>query len=218
VLTRLALRPSFVVTVAVASAVGFATLAGGWALQAALLPPPERGDVVAARAVSWLVAYRLVESTFRIGDAPPVHGRCLQFPLLGGLAGRGLILRLDNGLSVIESGPHELRVEGATRSEPRGLPITQLELAGCPPVLVSRIAGLVQSHSSVHVERSFVAGRPALALRVPTTLNRIVIYLAPKTYRPIGVSVTSGRFSGLARIRLTRLTPVLLRVLDGARR
>ncbi len=173
--------------------------------------------MVAARAVSWLVDYRLVESTFRIGDGPPVHGRCLQFPLRDGGVDRGVILRLDNGISVIELRPQQLWVDGAPGGEPRGLPITQLELAGCSPILVSQIGRLIQSRSSVRVDRSFAAGRPALALRVPTSLNRIVVYLAPETYRPIAVTVTGHRFSGLARIRMTRLTPGLLRVLEAPR-
>lgn len=208
---------SFLITAVVASAVGLATLAGAWAVQAASLPPPERSDVVAARAVSWLVDYRLVESRFRIGNGPLVDGRCLQFALRDSVVNRGFILRLDDGVSLVELRPHQFWVEG-TRTEPRGLPLTQLELAGCSPVLVTRIGRLIQSRAGVRVERSFAAGRPALALRVPTPSGLMVVYLAPRTYRPIAVSVTGRHFSGFARIWLTHLTPGLLHLLDDPRR
>ena len=208
---------SAVVTLLVACAVGLATFAGGWAVQAASLPPPERSDRVAAHAVAWLLRFRLVESSFRIDGGRVVHGRCLDgwFPSRGGGADRGTLLRLDDGVSIVSVPPHSLDVDGAPGGEPRGLPLAQLELAGCPRVLAPLLGGLVQSGRRVRVTRAFAAGRPALAVRIPTTRTRIVLYLTPKTDRPIAVSVTTGRDSGRGRLRLTRLTPALLHLIEG---
>lgn len=206
-----------VVTLLVACTVGLATFTGGLAVQAASLPPPERSDRVAARAVAWLLRYRLVESSFRLDGGPVVHGRCLEgwFPSTGGRVDRGTLLRLDDGVSLVSVPPHSLEIDGAPGGEPRGLPLAQLELAGCPRILAPFLGGLAQSSRRVHVTPAFAAGRPALAVRIPTARTRIVLYLAPKTDRPIAVSVTSSRRSGRGRIRLTRLTPGLLHLIEG---
>jgi hypothetical protein len=208
---------SAVVTLLVACAVGLATFVGGWAVQAASLPPPEKGDRVAARAVAWLLRYRLVESSFRIGRGPVLHGRCLEgwFPSAGGRVDRGTLLRLDDGVSLVAVAPHDLEIDGAPDGEPHGLPLAQLELAGCSRVLAPLLGGLVQSGRSVRVAPAFAAGRAALAVRIPTARTRIVLYLAPKTDRPIAVAVSGERYAGRGRIRLTRLTPGLLHLIEG---
>ena len=210
------MRP-IVVTLFVACAVGLATFAGGWAVQAASLPPPEKADRVAARAVEWLLRYRLVESSFRIGRSSLLQGRCLEswFPSSGGRADRGTLLQLDDGVTIVAVPSRHLEIDGAPKGAPHGLPLAQLELAGCPRVLAPLLGALVQSGRSVHVSRAFAVGRPALAVRIPSARARIVLYLAPTTDRPIAVSLTSRSYSGRGRIRLTRLTPGLLDLIEG---
>lgn len=200
----------------VACAVGLATFAGGWAVQAASLPPPEKGDRIAARAVAWLLRYPLVESSFRIDRGPLLHGRCLEgwFPGAGGHTSRGTLLQLDDGLSLVAVPPHYLEIDGLPNGEPYGLPLAQLELAGCSRVLAPLLGQLLQSGRNVRVEPAFAAGRATLAVSIPTAGTRIVLYLAPKTDRPLAVSVTSGRYTGRGRIRLTRLTPGLPHLTD----
>jgi hypothetical protein len=208
---------SALVTVLVAGSMAGGVFAGGWALQAAALPAPQRGNTAGAGAVTWLLRYRLVESAFRINHGPVVHGRCLVdwFPQGNGLSSRGTLLRLDDGVSLLSVPPHGLDVDDPYGAEPKGLPLVQLELAGCPRVLAPAVAQLVQSRRNVHVERAFAAGRPALSLRVTTSRTHITLYLAPKTARPIAIAVTSPRFSGRGRLSLTRLTPAMLNLLRG---
>jgi hypothetical protein len=208
------------VTLVVAATIGGGVLAAAWSLQAAALPVPERADFVAARAAGWFLQYRLVESAFRVGTGPLIHGSCLQgwFPTRAGPQ-RGTVLRLDNGTSIVAVRPHHVDVVGAARPLSARRVLVDLELAGCPRIVGPRIAQQLQNGPRERTERAYAAGRPALALRVPTMVTRIVVYLAPKTIRPVAVAVRSGRLSGYSRIRLTPLTPALWRSLvAGPRR
>jgi hypothetical protein len=215
------MRPDYIrtvrslsVTLVVAATIGGGVLAAGWSLQAATLPTPERADFVAARAAGWFLQFRLVESTFRVGAGPLIHGSCLQgwFQTRWGVQ-RGTVLRLDNGTSIIALRPHHVEVVGATHPLSARRVLVELELAGCPRIVGPRIAQHLQSAQRVHTELAYAARRPTIALRVPTELTRIVVYLAPKTLRPVAVSVRSGLLTGSGRIRLTPLTPARLRTL-----
>jgi hypothetical protein len=194
-------------TLIVAASICGATLAAAWGLQAAMLPPPEHADLVAAHAVEWLLSYRLVDSTFRIGDETPLHGECLQgwFTAQHGRIVRGTVLRLSNGSSLIAVRPHHLQLTGAARGESVRRSIVQLELAGCSRILGPRIAEAAQD-GPLRIDRS---GGAALGLRIRTTLTRMTLYVDASTYRPVAVRASSGPVSGYGRIRLTRLTPAL---------
>jgi hypothetical protein len=199
------------VTVAVACLVACGAAVTGWGLQAAVLPPPTKAARVTARAVSWLLRYRLVDSRFRIGDGPPVRGECLQAwipaPHHAG-EDRGTVLALDTGRTLVVS-PEGVRLLGPRRPEPKTLPLVQLDLGGCPRMLAPRLAAILQT-KHIHVERAFAAGYPALAIRVQTKRTRLVVYVTPRTFKPFAVAVDSRRYRAHSRIRLTRLTPARL--------
>lgn len=202
------------VTLVVAAAASGAVGAVAWRLQASGLPQPRHANLVAARATAWLLQYRLVESSFRVGRGPLLHGSCLQgwFPTRFGVL-RGTVLRLDDGTSILAIRTHRVDVEGARRPlSPRSI-LVELELAGCPRIIGPRLGELAQNRPGLRLHRATVDGEAALALRVPTRLSRIVVYLQPGTYRPTALSVRSGPLRGHSRIRLTRLTPARWREL-----
>ena len=192
-------------TIAVACAVAAGATTAGWGLQAAILPPPAQSARVAANAVSWLLRSGLVESAYRIGSGPVVHGDCLQgWPSARPRrsSSQAAILVLDTGGTLVYLRPG-LRVFGAGGDEPSPLPLVQLELGGCVNVVAPRIAQVIQT-THVRVERSFAAGHPALAILVPTRLTRLTVYVTPRTFKPFAIGVGSPRYSGLSRIWLIR--------------
>jgi hypothetical protein len=218
---------AWVVTIAVGAAVAAGVLTAGWSVQAAVLPPPEQGNRIAADAAAWLLRHRLTSSVFSVGGRVR-HGLCLHawFPRRDGTVARGTLLTLNDGARILqEGGP--IRVEAAPRAPAREA-MLEFELAGCPAVLGTRIASAAQSSTDIRVERAFSGGRPALALRLPTLrhalaghetyLDRVTLYVSARTRLPIAIRASMGRIAGSGRIWLTRVTPELLRALTMAPR
>lgn len=194
-----------VVTVLTASAVAAGVLGGAWALQAATLPAPDPGGLVAAQAMSWLAGDRLVESTFVVGDGPPVRSRCIRTWLPVG-SDREPAVRLTVGgrTRVIPIGRPYVTVHGKRVEKPRGPLLARLVLAGCPTVLESQIAGLVKYRSSTPVGLARLEGRQALTLRIWTRAGRVTVYLDAESKRPLAVALTGRDPAGRARLRLTQ--------------
>jgi hypothetical protein len=198
---------SAVVTLAVACTVAAAIGGVAWEVQAAALPTSTRAERVAAQAVSWFLRYRLVESRFRIGGGGPVRSSCLQgaLPAHAATADRGTVLELSTGRTIVDT-RHALYVLGAPAGEPTALALFQLELAGCSRIVGAQLASLLQRGGRIRAEHSFVAGYPALALRMSRGNTRLTVYVTPRTFKPFALDVRSAHFSGSARIRLTVLT------------
>ena len=203
-------------TLLTAAAVAAAVLGVGWTLQAAALPAPERADLVVARAAAWVSRYRFVESAFAIRGGPASRAQCLQgwFSTGGRRSQRGAKLHFGRHATVLALEGRTLEVLGVANGERLRLAVVQLELAGCPRLLSHTIATALQS-SGVRIERATVGDRPAIAFGVALRRGRLEVYVTPRTYRPIALSLTEGRFSGHSRIRLTHLTPALLTAFDG---
>jgi hypothetical protein len=196
-----------VITLAVACTVAAAIGGAAWGVQAAALPSPAWSEQVAARAVSWLMRYRLVESRFRIGDGNPIRSSCLGglLPRYGDTNERGSVLELGTGRTIVES-RSALIVHGARPRGPAALAVAQLELAGCSYVVGPQLASVLQRGGHIHIVRAFADGYPALALRASTQKTKLTVYVTPRTFKPFALDVRSPRYSGSARIRLTRLT------------
>jgi hypothetical protein len=205
------------VTLLAAAAVGAAVLGVGWTVQAAALPAPERADLIAARTASWLSRYRFVESAFSVGGGPAVHAQCMQGWFSAGRRGLqpGSVLHFGRSAAVVALEGRTLEVLGMAHRERPRLAVVQLELAGCPRLLARTIAAALQSPPGIRIERATVAERPAIAFTVTVKRGRLEVYVTPRTYRPIALSLTAGRFTGRSRIRLTRLTPALLAAFNG---
>lgn len=182
-----------------------AVFTAGFVLLATGLRPVGHGDVVAARAATWLRGYRYVTSTLRIGRRV-LHGRCFH-GWFGGPTVRdehGTILALENGASVRVLA-HRL---AASRLPAALRPLDALELAGCTAVLGERLDSLAAT-AAVHVQREVAAGTTVLALR----FRHLTVTVAPVSDRPLGVELDGARSS----IRMVRLTPALERALEALR-
>jgi hypothetical protein len=203
--------PSRLVTLVVALGSTAAIACVAWGVQAAVLPAPAHAELVASRAAAWFFRYRLVESMFQVGRGRPVRATCTQtwFRHPGGLADRGAVLRTTGSGTVILL-PHDLDVMSAARSEPRWLPRAQLELGGCPRLLGDQIARADESTTTPRLTAVDVLGRRLLALGVRATPLRLVVLLAPRSDRPVGLMVNGDGFRGTSTLRLTRVTPRLL--------
>jgi hypothetical protein len=182
------------VAVALAGAAGVSV--SGWALQAAALPAPVPADRVAADAGVWLHEYRLVVDVFHV-DHRRMKGACLRgwfhFP-----NGR---IRLASRLSVNSRPVRHL--SRLTRDS--------LALAGCSGKLFDFIAIAAQGGDRLTTERSYAAGRPAIALELDHGREeRLTLYVSPRTYKPLVAFVDLDGEEATARLYLHRITPHLL--------
>jgi len=180
--------------------------AAAWALQAAALPRPASGSVVAARAMSWLAGDRALESTFVIGTERPVRSRCVptRLPVGDGRPEPAVLLEVDGRRRVVAVGPPYLTIRGTRAEKPHGLERVRLALAGCAPVLQSLIGSLVGLQTTPTVGRARVDGRAAQTLRIWTKAGRLTVYVDEQSKRPLTVTLAGPRVVGRARLRLPR--------------
>jgi hypothetical protein len=191
----------------VACGVAAGMLGGAWVLQAATLPKPDPGHLVAAQALAWLSSDRIVESTFAVGGSAPVRSRCVPTWLrAGGRREPAVRLTVGGDTRVIPVGLPYLTARGRQAGKPRGPLLARLELAGCAPVLDSLIGGLVRYRSSTAVGEARINGRPALTLRIWTKAGRLTVFLDRASKRPLAVAL-AGRLDGRAQLRLPEPSP-----------
>ena len=117
---------------------------------------------------------------------------------------------MSNGFGIVTLQPRGLDVIGGQRGEARWLPRAQLELAGCPRLLADQIVRAVKSAHKPRLTNSAESGQPVLALHLRSTPPGLVVFLTPKTDRPVGLLVTRGGYVGHNVLRLARATPALL--------
>jgi hypothetical protein len=180
--------------------VGLVVAGAAWALQAAGLPRPDPGGLVAARAMSWLTSDRVAESRFTLGDAAPARSRCSRAELhVPGDVQPAVRLELGNVVRTVPFGPS---THGRTPPRPGGLELARLQLAGCPPVLAGLIAGVVKYTTRTPFKQTRLNGKPALTLAVWTKTGRLTVYLDEASKRPLAVTLAGPRYTGRARLRL----------------
>ena len=185
-------------TLAVAGALTAAVLGAGFAVQKALPTPPQTSQT-AIRAATWFERYRLVESTFRLGDGATVHGTCLQdWFVLNGHRRRGAALRLDSGFVLLAVPPHTLEARGGTVAQSATPPLVLLELGGCPRVLARRLSTLASEH------RGLTQTGNTLAFDLKGT--RVTLSLDPGSGRPLALRVVTSAATGVSHIRFTAVT------------
>ena len=186
------------VTLGVAAALTAAVLGAGFGVQKALPTAPHTSQT-AIRAAKWFERYRLVESTFTLGDGPTVHGTCLQdWFVLGGHRRRGAALRLDSGFVLLAVPPHTLQSRGGTVVQSAIPPLVLLELGGCPRVLARRLSTLAAEH------RGLTESGNTLAFDLKGT--RVTLTLQPRTGLPVLVRVVTSAATGISHIRFTAVT------------
>ncbi len=194
-------------TLGVALSVAAAALAVGLLVQRVALSEPDSATFSALRAATWLGRYRLVDSTFSVNGGATVHGQCLQdWFVTAGRRRRGAVLRLDDGLVVLDVPPHTLAVSGGTAAERAVAPLVLLELGGCTRFLERRIETLAQQRRGLTLSN----GTLGFALKG----TRIGLALDAKTALPTGITASARRARGTSRIRFERVTPQLRRRLS----
>jgi len=192
------------VTSGAAIAVVVTALVGGFLLQRVALSEPGGPTFTAVRVGDWFGRYRLVDSTISVDGRPSVHGRCLQdWFAVDGSRRRGAVLRLDDGLVVLDIPPHTLVARGGTAADRAVPPLVLLELAGCPRFLERRIETLAQQRADL--------GGSQDVLRFTLKGTRVSMALDPASSLPMGVTVASRSARGTSEIRFRRLTPQIRR-------
>ena len=183
--------------------------AGGWSLEAIVLPAPARADRMAADVSAWLRDYRYSIDVFH------VHGQRLRGTCLRGWYPQprvrhlvpGSLLALRGGPVVVDTGGRRYLhfVSGRQR---RDLPVFLAVAAGCTSSLSRLLYAAVEGNAHLGVERSYAAGQAAFALRVSRVHDeRLTIYVSPRGYRPLVVVAAVGGRVATARIYLARATP-----------
>lgn len=202
---------------------------GGWGLQAGALPSPTSADHVAARATFWLQKHRLVLDSFRV-DRRTTTGACLRGWFSNGSGPR------VRGSLFVQRGTVWLAAGLGRISLVRGRPLhagrALLEATlGCSRELQVLLVEAVRDGVHLGAERSYVAGQAVVALRLPRldtrlTLEvsrrthqlhiphlreeRLTLYVAERTSRPLmAVAVLDGRQMS-ARLSLVSATPTML--------
>ena len=182
--------------------------AAAWGLQAATLPRPTHGQLLAADAVRWLTLYRRSSGVERLDGGRTLRSTCIQgwfAPDGTGPLEHGSALELADAERVLAVEHHLGVLEPSRRAEPRFAPLVELELAGCPHVLAMRIGAVLAAHRAVGVWPTSVLARPAIALRFHTRLSEILLYVTPRTREPIAVRVNAPHVSGFGSFRLAPL-------------
>lgn len=189
------------VTLLVVGTVG----ASAFGLQAAALRAPAPANRMAARAAHWLLGYRYVTSTVDV-HGKTIAARCYRGWFRGTHGAReerGTLLLLSNGGSI------RLHSSGlVSRGAFMAAAIGALEVAGCPDVLGPRLAALAEFDSSIRARPAWLDGKRVVGLRV----HRLLILVAPRTDRPVGVLLHGVK----SRLQLRSLTPSLARRLQNA--
>lgn len=207
---------------AIALVVAAAVLGAGYGLQRALLRPPTRGELLAARIDLGLLRYRLVRSTIHVAGEPRRHAECMEgwHRVPGHRAyTRGAMVLFSDGerLAVTRRGITRLT---AAPSPGRMPPVAEVQLAGCARALIGHIYAHLLSNRRTHAVPADFMGHPALSLHVRTKRDRFDVFVDPVTLIPLGLRVETAHAVGWSVIDPVRpLTPAVkrdfLRRFDG---
>ena len=198
-------------TLGVALSVVVAALAVGLLVQRVALSEPDSATFSALRAATWLSRYRLVDSSFSVNGGPTVHGQCLQdWFVAAGRRRRGAVLRLDDGLVVLDVPPHTLTVSGGTAAERATAPLVLLELGGCTRFLERRIETLAQQRRGLSLSN----GTLGFALKG----THVALGLDPQSASPTAITVPPHAHGRAASVRARDAAPpppLFARTSDG---
>lgn len=186
---------------------GVAVLAGaGWAVQDVGLPRPPPADRIAADAEAWLNYHRFSIAIFHSDDRR-FRGACLRgwYPHLRGGLARGSLLTFTGGRVALATAKGRIEFASGRRSE---FPASLAVASGCTASLANELNAATQSGLRLDVDRAYAANQPALALRLPRVRDeRLVLYVSPRSYKPlVTILALDGRIAS-ARIYLARATP-----------
>jgi hypothetical protein len=182
-----------------------------WSVQLVALPRPTHADLVAARAARWLNDYRTAVDVFRVGGRR-IEGLCLHGSPTDrhGERSRSSVLVLVSGKTfhVTQTRTEERVVDEAGRQDRPGLLAANV---GCTYQLLAEIGEAVRTNVAIDATPATVARQPAIALRLSRVRReRLTLYVAPSTYRPLFASARIGGRQITARLHLMPLDQQLL--------
>lgn len=182
-----------------------------WGVELVALPPPVHADLVAARAARWLNDYRAAVDVFQVGHRR-IEGLCLHGSPEDRHSERSqssfLVLASGKTLHVTQTRTEERVVDEAGRQNQPGLLAVNV---GCTYQLLAEIGEAVRTNVAIAATPAFVARQPALALRLSRVRReRLTLYVAPSTYRPLVASALIGGRQITARLHLMPLDQRLL--------
>jgi hypothetical protein len=182
-----------------------------WSVQLVGLPLPQHADLVAARAAGWLNDYRTAVDVFYDGHRR-IEGLCLN----GTLDGRHseqpkssvLVLPPRERFHVSQTGTEERVVNRRGLQSPPGLLAAN---AGCTYELLVQIGDAARAKVGIDAVPTLVARQPAIALRLPVARReRLTLYVARSTYRPLAASAVIDGQRITARLHLMHVDQRLL--------
>ncbi len=213
------------VTLVVGGAAAAAFFGLGFGVQKVGLRPASHSARVGANVAGLILRSRLMASTFTVGGRQQT-GLCLHhwFPRQNGRIARGSLLALGNGDLWLQNGG-AARFQGPELDRPAYLPRLAFYLAGCTSELGGRVAYAAQLNA-IRLHDATLDGRRVLELELlrvqdPVTqtrsvVDRVRLWVDPKTYAPLAVWAQVGKHVGSSRIHLEKLTPAVLHRLIGS--
>lgn len=191
---------------------GAAGLVGiAWGAQLVALPAPAHADRIAADAARWLDDYRMSVAVFHTGghrvEALCVHGAPAD---RHGERSKSSFLVLAPGqtLHITEKHDDERVTDLAGRTNEPGLLAAN---AACTHELLAQIGAATRAAVAIDASPAVVAGQPAVALRLSRIRHeRLTLYVAPTTYRPLAASVLIDGRRLTALLQLRRLDRTVL--------
>lgn len=185
----------------------------GWALQAAVLPPPTPATRVAANASAWLHDYRLTVDVFHV-EHRRLKGACLRgwFPRPHESKARASMLSLAaNSIQLVPERHHPWLAASRGNDQPARL----LALVGCSGELASVVAEAAQSGGHLTTERGYAANQPVDALELEHGKDaRLTLYVSPRSFRPLVAFVDLNGRKATSRLYLTAAVPSTLNRFD----
>jgi hypothetical protein len=186
----------------VATLVGVAGLtAAGWGVEMVGLPQPTTAERLAALAEGWLRNYPLTIDSFH-GRHVKASGICLRTSARSFARSR---LAIANGPPLAVSTGHVRPLRTAPRSRLPGLLASRI---GCTATLLQPVMSTAEAGAPVDADHAFVGREPVLALHLPPYKGeRFVLYVSPKTVRPLMAESTLGGVALSATLHLERVDP-----------
>jgi hypothetical protein len=200
--------PAILSAAAVATILAAAAGAAAFGIQSAVLQRPTHADLVTARALRWLVRYRLVTGVGSINGRHHVRSACVvgwfRSPEQA-VTHRGAVLVRSDGLRAVAlvGRIYTLSRAGGTRPS-----LTDFEAAGCARVLAYHLGLLLARRREIAIATVRADGRPAYRLTFRVRDGDVALLVDRRTAIPLAIRIVrDSAVRASTDFELTRLTP-----------
>jgi hypothetical protein len=201
--------PAILSAAAVATALTAVAGSAAFGIQSAVLHRPTQADLVTARALRWLVRYRLVTGVGSIDGRQGVRSACVvgwfRRPRQAATR-RGAVLVRSDGLRAVALLGRIYTLAPASAERPASL--TDFEAAGCARVLAYHLGLLLARRRVIRLAPAHVDGVAAYRLTFSVRDGRLALLVDRNKAIPLAIRITHDS-AALAStdVELTRLTP-----------